>query len=88
MVTFVAGFLLAESQNVIFGFFWIKMCCTLCSKIVQSIKIFIPVMVEGIGGRWCPWYWKNFPVPCIGTIGLQSQKFGKSEKIDFFQMIL
>ncbi len=51
MVTFVASFLLAESQNVILGFFWIKMCCTLHSKIVQSIKIFILVMVEGIGGR-------------------------------------
>ena len=34
----------------IYGIFWIKMCCALHSKIVQSIKIFIVVMVEGIGG--------------------------------------
>ncbi len=51
MVMFVAGFLLAKSQNVIFGVFWIKMCCALHIKIVQSIKIFILVMVEGISGR-------------------------------------
>ncbi len=44
-------------------------------------------MVEGIGGRWCPRYWKKFPVPCTGTIGVWSRKFEKSEKIDFFQMI-
>ncbi len=44
-------------------------------------------MVEGICGRWCPRYWKQFPVPCTGTIGVQSWKFEKSEKIDFFQMI-
>ncbi len=30
---------------------------------------------------------ENFPVPCTGTIGVQIQKFEKSEKIDFFQMI-
>ncbi len=53
-------FLLVESQNVIF---WIKMCCALYNKIVQSIKMFVVVMVEGIGGRWCPRDWKNFPVP-------------------------
>ncbi len=62
------------------------MWCALHSNIVQNIKIFILVMVEGIGGRLCLRYWTIFPVPCTGTIGLQNQNFKKGEKINFFQM--
>ncbi len=55
---------------------------------IKRIKILILVMVEGIGGRWYLSYWTNFPVLCMGTIGARSQKFEKSETINFFQMIL
>ncbi len=81
-------FFVGQKLKCDFWVFWIKMCCTLHSKIIQSVKIFILVMVEGISGRWCLRYWKNFPVPCTGTIGVQSQKFEKSEKLTFFKWFL
>ncbi len=44
-------FFVGQKSKCDFWVFWIKMSHMMHSKIVQSIKIFILVMVEGIGGR-------------------------------------
>ncbi len=44
-------------------------------------------MVEAIGDRWCLRYWKKIPVPCMGTIGAQSQKFEKVKKLTLFKWL-
>ncbi len=62
-------------------FFWgIKMCCMLHSKIVQSIKIFILINVEGISGRWCPRYWKKFLYHLQAPLGSKVKSLKKVKK--------